>query len=396
MYKTILIVCMFIYSLQPTYSKEREFDNYNDLETYVLKNLNEKNYVETANVLWNTLDKFPEEQHHITNFLLLCYENTHDYNNYLKTIDYSITKDIVSTINPWVDIDSLYQYPHAKELIQANDSIRDIKWKQICGNFCNHNNSNSDSAIKITYIGNCGFLIETINSKILIDAIFTHSKLDSPDSTTLHSMIYNQEPFNRVDIVFVTHIHPDHCNIKLLDAYMQKNQTTILVCPDQILNELKAEYNITSYLNNIIAIKYDTINATDLKINSISIKAFNGNHGGKKYSDINNVNYYIQMDGINVFHSGDSEAAILEKWALTEDFPLQVDIAFLRNIYSSYNLQQQVNSIINADYQVYMHVDDFNRNIIISNLVNDIALYNNPYIFSELNEEVIIEIPVSQ
>jgi L-ascorbate metabolism protein UlaG (beta-lactamase superfamily) len=67
-------------------------------------------------------------------------------------------------------------------------------------------------SISVTYIANCGFLIEIDSNKILVDGLFKrgHNRYPTPDSTVQKLLVSNQDPFNDIDLILVSHVHEDH------------------------------------------------------------------------------------------------------------------------------------------------------------------------------------------
>ena len=66
--------------------------------------------------------------------------------------------------------------------------------------------------IEITYISNSGFLIETAGKQVIIDVLFRNGfgQYLVPTSTIVENIINQDAPFNKANLMLVTHNHGDH------------------------------------------------------------------------------------------------------------------------------------------------------------------------------------------
>ncbi len=107
-------------------------------------------------------------------------------------------------------------------------------------------------AIKVTYLYSACVLLETEDVKILCDPWFSqgaydgswyhYPKMDSPI-----------EKIGRVDLIYISHIHPDHYDPKFLKLYLQKYpKTRVLVAPFK-MNMLSRRMEIDHIPHDVIA-----------------------------------------------------------------------------------------------------------------------------------------------
>lgn len=71
----------------------------------------------------------------------------------------------------------------------------------------------AQSECKITYISNEGFMVETAGRKILMDALFGGFRgnwCDVPDEETKVKMENAESPYDKTDLVTISHRHSDH------------------------------------------------------------------------------------------------------------------------------------------------------------------------------------------
>ena len=225
-----------------------------------------------------------------------------------------------------------------------------------------HNN------LKITYIANEGFLFTSSTKKVLIDALFTvgYGAFPVPSQETLSKIKDANAPFDSISLYMLTHYHKDHCDPVLVYDYLKKNKELPLVtnkpsivfingnCFDFIL--LKKQFNeLTPEINQSIS----------KTINNIPVKAFGIKHlsmyknGIDMEENMFNSSYLFEMDGINVFHSGDIKITDFQDYILkNEKWTDKVDVACL--YYDLFNSGvEDLNYILktlNPKYIVIMHV----------------------------------------
>lgn len=182
--------------------------------------------------------------------------------------------------------------------------------------------------IKITYLANCGFLYESHKSKVLIDPFGTEygNFFYLPSKETKESIIKGNIPFNKIDILLITHIHGDHFNAKLTESFLLNNSKVKMICPSQVYKQMKDScYSFAQIKSRIISPGLSLDESKKIKINGISVTAIRMQHGTKRslegvsYSDFTdyekteNFGYVIHFNKENVFHQGDGCLKINEK-----------------------------------------------------------------------------------
>ncbi len=228
----------------------------------------------------------------------------------------------------------------------------------------------------VTYIANEGFLIETKNHKILIDAIFGNIKgdwCDQPEDSVLTKMIKGTSPFNNVDLVFVTHYHSDHFNQKMVVDFLKNNSKAVLVCPEQANNALKKNSDYSIIAGRINSVKPGESFDSAMTFNNVKVRALRINHGPYFLKDsvsgefvnihknIENLAYIIESDGFVFMHTGDGSPADKKHFEEYEIKKLNTDIAFLDRIFLNTAGIDIIRDIIKTRYLVYMHIEEKNR-----------------------------------
>ena len=102
----------------------------------------------------------------------------------------------------------------------------------------------------ITYIANEGFLIETNNSKVLIDALFGGIRgnwCDQPNDSVSNFMLKGIPPFDSIDLVLVSHKHSDHFNEQMVITFLTNNKKTVLIVCQSVVPAIAESNPLEKY-----------------------------------------------------------------------------------------------------------------------------------------------------
>ncbi|GIN74560.1 MBL fold metallo-hydrolase [Bacillus sp. J14TS2] len=258
-------------------------------------------------------------------------------------------------------------------------------------------NTNTYKAeVAIWSLGQSGIILKGENGFICIDPYLTYSiELDNPDTEFKRSFPppLSPEQLAGIDGVLITHFHDDHMNLETLQQISQISEKTSFVAPAShsswlsdigIHNMIKvandssfvAPASHSSWLSDIgIHNMIKVANDSSFHIESFTIIPIEVAH--TRYERDQNGNpyyfgYFIEVNGVKVFHSGDTIATkeIIDKVA-----GLQPDIVFVpingtdysrtsRGIIGNMNYREAVDFGIEvgADLIIPMHYDMFPNN----------------------------------
>lgn len=137
--------------------------------------------------------------------------------------------------------------------------------------------------IKINYLFNSGFLIETKNYLLIFD--YYLDCVDEGQRDIFNGVITEKELLiNKKILVFVSHAHEDHFNPSILDWKEIRQDIKYILSSDIELEHKDESINIVS--------PYDV-----LDIEGVSIKTYGSTDAG--------VSFWIEVDGVSIFHAGD-------------------------------------------------------------------------------------------
>ena len=196
--------------------------------------------------------------------------------------------------------------------------------------------------LKVTYLANCGFLYENDKGKVIIDPFGTEygNFFYLPSEGTKKNIDRGSSPFNKIDLLLITHIHGDHFNAKLTEGFLLNNMKAKLICPPQVYMQMEDSCSSFARIEpQIISPDLSIGESKRIRINDFSVTAIRMQHGtdrsleGVSYSDYSdyekteNYGYVIHFNGKNVFHQGDACLKINEKALKNIECP--IDIAHL-------------------------------------------------------------------
>lgn len=170
----------------------------------------------------------------------------------------------------------------------------------------------SERAIEITYIANEGVLIDTHQKKVLIDALFDNPNpnYNVPSKDMLEGMQSGKAPFDNVDLVLVTHNHPDHFSPSFAARFMENNAGTLLIAAVDAVDAMKDNVREWEHVQDrVFSFDLKPGETAEKSANGISVRLFRTLHSGDLESP-HNLMYLIKMNGRTIFHEGDSDGKL--------------------------------------------------------------------------------------
>jgi len=168
--------------------------------------------------------------------------------------------------------------------------------------------SGQKDPLVLAYVANSGVLVGSGATKVLIDALFDkpNPEYRPPAPEVLDKMMKGAPPFDGVDLVLITHNHPDHFDAALGVRYLEARPEPVLLAPADAVEEMrKAAADWTKIDSRVVSL--------DLKVgekgmkdwNRIPVTASRTLHSGDLESPMN-LMYLVDLNGWRVFHEGDS------------------------------------------------------------------------------------------
>ena len=253
----------------------------------------------------------------------------------------------------------------------------------------NAKNVNVINSARVTYLANCGFMVKAGESTLLFDGAFQNGmdRYQQPETATVELMKNALPPFDEVDVVFVSNFQSDHCDPYVLTQFMLHNTNAKLVCPQQVINKLQIFTRDYALISKRIVEATPVVNRYDrLMVNGIEIIACNVKNEKRINDHIENIAYLVNLNGVKLFHSGDSSIETLDDLKGINLNRQQVDIAFLNVSYGIGNKAKQTNKLVDAHYTVLMHLEKYITDKTLNAFCEHSKLTSKPYVFNIRNQ----------
>ena len=167
-----------------------------------------------------------------------------------------------------------------------------------------------DRALTLTYIANEGVLVATGSHRILIDALFDapNPEYPAPAPDVLQRLVGGEAPFHDVELLLVTHNHPDHFRVSVVDRFLFGHPRTVLIAPVDVVQALRdSAEHWTAYQSRVRPLDLCVGERATQRYSGGWVTAFRTLHSGARESPVN-LMYLVEMDGWIVFHEGDGDS----------------------------------------------------------------------------------------
>lgn len=251
---------------------------------------------------------------------------------------------------------------------------------------------NAQDSLEITYLGNEGFLIESSDKKVIIDALFeiTDNYYQSATRYTRERLQNNMEPYNNFDLSLVTHSDGDHITASIVDRQMKNSANTYLIGPQEVTSMLNTQPNNAEYYSRIVGLAPAWNKYMDTTVNGIKCKAMRLHHDVR---DNQNLGYLFEVNGFKIFHTGDYTGDYTGKHTGKLFYELDtfniknenIDVAFI-NFYSFWDGIERLKEIkdaIHPRHIALMHIETSLLQTVVDSVKNlvgypPITIFQNP------------------
>ena len=102
----------------------------------------------------------------------------------------------------------------------------------------------SGNSLTVTYIANEGVLISAGDKQVLIDGLHREYKPAYlfPPPELLSALEQARDPYNKINVVLVSHLHLDHFHPESVGLHLKNNKSAQLVSSEQIVNGMKEKF----------------------------------------------------------------------------------------------------------------------------------------------------------
>lgn len=235
--------------------------------------------------------------------------------------------------------------------------------------------------LTITFISNEGFLFESGEHKVLIDALHDQSHFDHtyPSDETIKQMISGSGLFADIDVYLLSHVHNTHFRPAIVGAFLSHNPISKMIALPQLRDSLKQEYEDYNAIKDQLS-AYDWSQASiSYTLNKVDVTAFKITHIGEQWSWVQNLAHIVSVGSKKILHLGDLEWD--EETLLSINLnTLGIDVVIIPHwlVFSTQQVQR-IKQVINAKHYIVSHITISNKEGIerrIRNLFPDALILN--------------------
>lgn len=183
--------------------------------------------------------------------------------------------------------------------------------------------------VRVTYLGNEGFLVERSGHKVLIDALYRAGvpgyEVHSPELQ--QQLEWAREPFDGVDLVLATHVHNDHFDPGAVGKFLVENRDAVLVTTPQAADRLMRVFPAFSAIADRVQATHPPEGSKKkFEFGDIKLTVMTLHHG--RDVPFQNLGFLIEIDGAKLLHLGDTQIlhAEMGRFGMNNE---QIDVAFV-------------------------------------------------------------------
>ena len=190
---------------------------------------------------------------------------------------------------------------------------------------------NQSDSVEITYIANEGVLIASGGKQVLIDGLhreYQRAYAFLPDAER-EKIETAKPPFDRIDLILVSHMHLDHFHSEAVGRHLQHNQKAQLVSSQQVVNEVEKNFKgFAAIKARVTTVTPPWQDRVAMKTAGVDFEILGLRHGTERHAAIQNLGHIVKLGGKKILHIGDADTSLenFEKLNLDEE---QIDIALL-------------------------------------------------------------------
>ncbi|MEO1553171.1 MAG: MBL fold metallo-hydrolase [Pseudomonadota bacterium] len=186
-----------------------------------------------------------------------------------------------------------------------------------------------DDPTRSTYLGNEGIMVSDGHSTILFDPLYPNGfgvYQMVPDATR-QALMAGEAPYDQVDAIFISHMHPDHFSVDEVITYLERHEQVRLYASSQAVDWMRQETENETIFERVIGVPLERLDAP-LKYDegALEIDVVRVPHAGwPSRADVSNLVWRVTLaDGVTVMHLGDADpddahfAAHPDHWAAVQ------------------------------------------------------------------------------
>ena len=184
--------------------------------------------------------------------------------------------------------------------------------------------------LQINALGNEGFLVQAGSSTIIVDGLYRGLPgYVAPTEEQRRASEMAEPPFDTVDLVLVTHDHPDHFDAGVVAGHLEANPRAVLITTPMAVDLLREEGGRFRSIPDRVHEVYPAEGESEyLEVGEIEIEVLNLHHGRDRSLPVENLGFVVETNGMSFLHIGDT-LATPEELAALGLAQKRIDLAFV-------------------------------------------------------------------
>ena len=168
------------------------------------------------------------------------------------------------------------------------------------------------SPAQTTYLGNEGIMVSDDHTTLLFDPLFPNAfgVYQQVPSEMRSALMAGEAPYDAVDAIFVSHMHPDHFSVDEVINYLEQHDQVRLYAPSQAVEWMREETDNEVIFDRVTGVSLERLDdPVSFKEGDLIIDAVRIPHAGwPARADISNLVWRVTLaDGVTVMHLGDAD-----------------------------------------------------------------------------------------
>lgn len=190
---------------------------------------------------------------------------------------------------------------------------------------------NSKESLTVKYIANEGVLISSGKKQVLIDGLHREYKpaYAFPPADLLESLENARSPYDKINLLLVSHIHLDHFHPESVALYLKNNPKATLATSEQAIEQISENFvDYGKVKSQIKPIKHEWKKSTEIIQDGIKVKFLGLRHANPQHRSIQNLGHIIEIGGRKLLHIGDADMTT-ENFADFKISEEKIDVAII-------------------------------------------------------------------
>lgn len=185
--------------------------------------------------------------------------------------------------------------------------------------------------LTVRYIANEGVLIRSKDKTILIDGLHREYKPAYlfPPADLLKSLETAEKPYDKINLLLVSHIHLDHFHPVSIGLHLKNNPRAALASSEQVIGEVAKDFaDYEKIKSQIKPVSHEWKKTVEMNHDGIKVKFLGLRHSSERFLSIQNLGHLIEIDGKKLLHIGDADMTA-ENFSAFNLAQEKIDIAFI-------------------------------------------------------------------